>query len=141
MDTPELIFVYGTLRNDTATAMSRLLTRHCVYISRGLIQGCLYDIGGYPGVVASDSPGENVIGELYRIIDRDVVLPRLDQYEECTEHFPEPHEYLRKQCPVILPDGKSVTAWVYLYNHETANLKPIKSGDYLNPYQPECVQR
>ena len=141
MDTPELMFVYGTLRKDTATAMSRLLACHCAYVSGGLLQGRLYDVGGYPGVVGSDTPGENVVGDLYRIIDRDVVLPRLDEYEHCTQDFPEPHEYLREKRPVTLPDGESVTAWVYLYNHDTAKLKHLQSGDYFDHRLSECVEK
>ncbi|WP_082081394.1 gamma-glutamylcyclotransferase [Methylocucumis oryzae] len=42
-----------------------------------------------------------------------------------------PHEYVRKCLPVQLTTGKTVNAWVYVYNRDVSGLKRIISGDYL----------
>jgi len=128
----EFIFVYGTLRTETATVMSHLLVRHSEYLSNGVMQGRLYELDGYPGAVESREPDDKVLGALYRIVDRDMLLPELDLYEECTDNFPEPHEYVRKKVLISRDNGDSLIAWAYLFNRETSNLLQIKSGDYLN---------
>lgn len=42
-----------------------------------------------------------------------------------------PHEYVRKCLPIQLTAGKTVNAWVYVYNRDVSGLKQIISGDYL----------
>lgn len=128
----EFIFVYGTLRKETTTSMYYMLARHCEYFSDGYMQGKLYEVNGYPGAVESDNPNDKVYGEIYKIISSELVLPRLDDYEECTNKYPEPHEYIRKKLPISLSGGGCVKAWVYLFNHNASNLVQIESGDYLN---------
>lgn len=128
----EFIFVYGTLRRATATRMYDVLARHCEYFSDAYMQGKLYQVNGYPGTIESDNPKDKVYGEVYGIMNRCLLLPELDDYEACTDKFPEPHEYSRKKLPITLSDGGCITAWVYVYNHSVSNLMPINSGDYLN---------
>jgi gamma-glutamylcyclotransferase (GGCT)/AIG2-like uncharacterized protein YtfP len=127
----EFIFVYGTLRSRTASRMRETLMLHCEYFSDGHMQGKLYEVGHYPGAVESQFSVDRVYGELYRIVDNDSVLTRLDDYEECTDHFPEPHEYIRNQIPITLAGGDTVIAWAYIYNRDISQLKHINSGDYL----------
>ena len=133
----DYIFVYGTLRKATASDMHFTLARYCEYVAAGTIQGKLYEVEGYPGVVESDSTRHQVIGELYRIIDAAQALPELDDYEECTSNYPTPHEYTRKILPVTLNDGSEVLAWVYIYNDDVSPLTQITSGDYLDFIQPD----
>lgn len=112
--------------------MHHLLARHCEYFSEDYIQGKLFEVDDYPGAIESDELSDSVWGEIYRIINREVILPKLDQYEECTSEFPQPYEYLRKKLIVTLSGGGSVSAWVYVFNHGVANLAKIFSGDYLS---------
>ena len=63
--------------------------------------------------------------------DPKLVLRRLDEYEECSDNFSLPHEYSRKPLSIELPDGGSVVAWVYIYNHDILKLQQIVSGNYL----------
>ena len=130
----EFIFVYGTLRKKLASSMHRLMADHCEYYADGCMQGRLYEVDGYPGAVESADPDDKVFGELYRVTHSDL-LQLLDEYEECGDSFPEPREYIRKKLTVSLSDGGNVSAWVYLYNHETQGLERIESGDYLRPNQ------
>jgi gamma-glutamylcyclotransferase (GGCT)/AIG2-like uncharacterized protein YtfP len=129
---PEFIFVYGTLRKRIALNMHHLIASHCKYFSDGVIHGTLYEVCGYPGAVESSDANAKVFGELYKMLDRKRVLEQLDEYEECSDSFPVPHEYCRKQLFVELIGGGSVVAWAYLYNHNVSNLQQIISGDYLD---------
>lgn len=128
----EYIFVYGTLRKESATNMYYVLARHCEYFSDGYMQGKLYEVDGYPGAIESDDIKDKVYGELYKIVSSGEVLPQLDEYEECTDKFPEPHEYIRKKLPIRLAGGDEVTAWVYVFNHDVSNLIHIETGDYAS---------
>lgn len=105
--------------------MSQMLARYSEYVGEAIMQGVLYEVDNYPGVIESNKPEDRVQGELYKIMDENILLPLLDDYEECSEKFPHPHEYVRKVLPVILEDGKSVMAWVYIYNHDVTRLKRI----------------
>lgn len=127
----KLIFVYGTLRRGGASALEHLLTRHCEYFSAGCIQGKLYQVNHYPGFVESDQINDQVYGELYRIASQGEIIRQLDEYEECTEKFPQPHEYIRKKLPVKLINGETLDAWVYVFNRDISHLIAIKCGDYV----------
>ena len=127
----EFIFAYGTLRKQMASSKHHLLANHCEYFSEGVMPGKLYEVCGYPGAIESSDANDKVFGELYKILDQQPLLERLDEYEECSCRFPMPHEYSRKLLCVELTGGGSVVAWVYLYNHDVSNLRQIISGDYL----------
>lgn len=129
--TTEFIFVYGTLRKETATSMYHVLARHCEYFSEGYMHGKLYEVNGYPGAVESENQDDKIYGELYRIGNSGLVFPLLDEYEECTDKYPEPHEYIRKKLTISLSGVGSIAAWVYVFNHDISNLMQIESGDYL----------
>jgi gamma-glutamylcyclotransferase (GGCT)/AIG2-like uncharacterized protein YtfP len=137
--TDELLFVYGTLRRDTESEMYRLLASYADFIAEGSYQGRLYKVDYYPGVVPSDNPAEKVVGEVYRLRNLQIVLPKLDQYEECGPEFSEPTEYVRRHQEIELSDGTKSRAWVYLYNHPTDKLEWIPSGDFL-AYEAECAK-
>lgn len=128
--TLEYIFVYGTLRKESATDMHNVLARHCEYLADGYMQGRLYEVAGYPGAIESDDINDKVYGEVYRIISAEDVLSLLDEYEGCTDKFPEPREYIRKALSIRLVSGDKVAAWVYIFNHSVANRVQIESGDY-----------
>ena len=132
MTIDEYIFLYGTLRETAKAEQRQLITRDCKFVSNGTIQGRLYEVDGYPGAVESTKPGEHVIGELYRILAPQALFPQLDEYEECSEHYPQPHEYVRKKIRVSTEGGQPIKAWVYLYNLDVSALSQIDSGDYLN---------
>lgn len=129
--TPEFIFVYGTLRKQIALDMYHVLASHCEYLSDGFMHGKLFEVCGYPGAIESSEAGDKVFGELYKMLDAKRVLACLDDYEECSDSFPMPQEYIRKLLSVELSAGGSVVAWVYLYNHDVSKLRQIVSGDYL----------
>jgi|TARA_B110000495_G_C22507421_1_gene310773 gamma-glutamylcyclotransferase (GGCT)/AIG2-like uncharacterized protein YtfP len=131
----ELLFVYGTLRKGAISPMDKLLSLHCEFFADAFIQGILYDVDGYPGVIESHTLENKVYGELYTIRWASQLWPRLDHYEHCSNAFQKPHEYARKKRPVSLVNGQNIQAWIYLFNWKTGGLLKIPSGDYLSYLQ------
>jgi gamma-glutamylcyclotransferase (GGCT)/AIG2-like uncharacterized protein YtfP len=127
------LFVYGTLRRNMRNKMAGLLAKRAEFIGKACYQGKLYKLGDYPGVVPSDKRADRVQGEVYRLRFPDLLLTRLDQYEECGLGFPEPTEYIRSIQRVRLQSGKAISAWVYLYNWPTDKLMPVPSVQFVNP--------
>lgn len=128
--TNDLLFVYGTLRKNATIATENPFAKSLVHISNGYLIGRLFEISGYPGITLSGDNQDKVFGEIVRVINPEKTWPELDKYEESTDDFPEPHEYVRKKCPVYLPDGEPLFTWVYVFNRDTSGLTPIPSGDY-----------
>jgi len=127
---PDYIFVYGTLRRDANSEMHQLLAKYAEFVDDASYRGKLYKIDYYPGAVSSDDPNDAVQGEVYRLHQADVVLALLDQYEEFGPGFPVPNEFIRKKQTVLLKCGRTVTAWVYVYNHPTEGLELVESGNF-----------
>lgn len=124
----DYLFVYGTLMQGQHP-MHKLLREHSEFIGYGWITAQLYQIRNYPGVIVSDQPEDKVFGELYLLTDK-AVLSQLDDYEECSAAFPEPHEYRREQISVHISTAVSYPAWVYLYNHPVTASQRIRSGRF-----------
>ena len=108
-----------------------LLLNHCAFVAAAQMRGVLFEVDDYPGAVESERAEEKITGELYRIRHGgNAMLRRLDEYEGCSEKFPEPHEYIRKKVMVIRSDGVSVFAWIYIYNRDVSGLEQVEGGDY-----------
>lgn len=125
------LFVYGTLRQNANHPMHHILAQHSRFICKACYQARLYQLDYYPGAVPSNNAADQVVGELYQLIQPDLLLPALDNYEECGPGFAQPQEYRREQQNIMLENGDSITAWVYVYNRSTDGLRLIKSGDFL----------
>lgn len=127
------LFVYGTLRSDYsgASPVKGVLNRFAERVGPATLQGRLYNIDWYPGVILSDHPEDVVVGELYSITNETQLLLRLDEYEGCSPEYPEPKLYVRKKVPVQTKKGERVLAWVYLYNGDADENERIKSGDFI----------
>ena len=111
-DHPTQLFVYGTLRRDPAHEMFHLLARTARFVSEARVAGRLYDLGAYPGMTLSPN-GKYVKGEIYEVdpVHWQSVIQQLDEYEQCREADPEPHEYRRELVRAVLPSGQAVEAW------------------------------
>ena len=111
------------------------LAREAKFVGRARIQGRLFRLGEYPGLVLSRDPDRWVHGEVYALDRPSDTLPdtlaRLDDYEGCGPDDPEPHEFERVEQDIILESGARDKAWVYIYEGSTANMREILSGDYF----------
>ncbi len=110
------LFVYGTLKKSSGHAAHGLLDNDSMYQSDAYFYGKLYNVGEYPAAIEIENSPEKVFGELYRIIDTENLFERLDEYEECNEDYPIPHDYVRKTITVYDMQHQPFQAWCYLYN-------------------------
>jgi gamma-glutamylcyclotransferase (GGCT)/AIG2-like uncharacterized protein YtfP len=120
---PDLLFVYGTLRPVLATGWPRNLVGDLEVVATATVAGLLYDLGDYPGMVA----GEGVVhGELLRIGDEQR-LAEIDSYEECGW----PSDLFRREVvQATCADGTRACAWAYFYNAPPGPALAIPHGDF-----------
>tara|TARA_R110002049_G_scaffold3795_6_gene27682 strand:+ start:1879 stop:2262 length:384 start_codon:yes stop_codon:yes gene_type:complete len=124
------LFVYGTLLQTLDNPMSRFLKNQSEFLGKGYIHGKLYDVGAYPAAILSDAKTDKIYGTVLKISDVENTFKVLNTYEGANDLHP---LYLKKSVPMYLENGKTLTVWVYVYNHSVSHLKQIQSGDYLNP--------
>lgn len=90
----------------------------------------MYKIEWYPGVVPSTDEEDLVMGEVYKMKDREKVLSKLDRYEGCAPSDPKPHAFTRKQMPVRVEE-EIINACIYLFELPVDDRVQIRSGDFL----------
>lgn len=126
----EYIFVYGSLRRGFSSPAREVLDDYAEFSGRATFQGKLYKIEWYPGVIPSEDEADRVIGELYKITNREKVLPKLDHYEGCSADDPKPHAFVRREVTVT-SNSEKIKAWIYLFDLPVDHMVQIRSGDYL----------
>lgn len=134
------VFVYGTLRRGEQRDIN-LLTPAPRWVGPASVEGVLYDLGDYPGLVLGRDAyrsQQQVRGEVYEITD---ALERLlDVIEEVAPH---PNgEYAKRQVQVRLDPSRlaaasvstrAVTCLVYETEpHRVAACAVISSGDWVS---------
>ena len=137
-DTPEYLFVYGTLRSDIPSSMSKFLRRRAAFIGKATAAGRLIDLGGYPGFVTGNGTAK---GELYRVhADRaEETWELLDAYEGVTGQASE--EYGRATVEVRVAGGGSFRAHTYVYQQPAGGKAEIPNGDYPPFYRNNPTHR
>ncbi len=135
-----LLFVYGTLKASYRGTFGRAMRDRLAAESRPLgaarLQGRLYDLGRYPGVVDSAETGELVHGELVELAGAEASFAWLDPYESIRTDRPELSEYQRVERSVRLdqagnaPVGGDLVAWVYLYAQDLGRARHVASGQW-----------
>lgn len=132
LSTPEYLFVYGTLRQNSQHPMYVRLAQQADFVADAWFAGKLYQVTYYPCVIPSKSATDRVFGELYQLRNL-ALLAALDDYEECSSKYPDPKEYYREKRLVHTANGDAIEAWIYLYNRSVRGLIQIPSGDFLQP--------
>jgi gamma-glutamylcyclotransferase (GGCT)/AIG2-like uncharacterized protein YtfP len=121
---PFLLFVYGTLQRGGVRhgplARQRFLGEY-----RTRPRYALYDLGTYPGLVASDE-GQVVAGELYEV-ERSLLV-YLDGVEGAPSWF--------ALGPIDLEESPG-QAWAYFYQQNPVDRPRIASGKWYNPPSEE----
>ncbi|MFZ2726692.1 MAG: gamma-glutamylcyclotransferase family protein [Methylococcaceae bacterium] len=130
----DYLFVYGTLRQAIKHPLHQLIMTYADYIANAYLQGQLYEVTTYPAAIISNNNKDKVVGELYKLNNAPLLLAVLDDYEECSPRFAQPHEYLRIQHKVSLENGMTQLAWMYCYQGVVSPLKRIITGDYVAPW-------
>ncbi|QJE95292.1 gamma-glutamylcyclotransferase family protein [Luteolibacter luteus] len=129
----ELVFVYGTLRHGGSNAFRM---EGADFVSRGRVEGSLYVISWYPGLVTGRDLGW-VSGDVFRVgADQ---MRALDEFEGLAAGEIEGSEYRRVQVPVFLegiPHEETIWAWVYEWKGPVDESRRIASGDWLDVAEP-----
>jgi gamma-glutamylcyclotransferase (GGCT)/AIG2-like uncharacterized protein YtfP len=125
----ELVFFYGTLMTPFKRPGRQRIDQHLAFIGPGTITAALFDLGIYPAAVPATEG--RVHGEVFEMLNRDVVLQVLDEIEGYRPAEPEASLYVRVKTPVVLLNGEEASAWVYFYNAPLGGAQRIESGDYL----------
>jgi gamma-glutamylcyclotransferase (GGCT)/AIG2-like uncharacterized protein YtfP len=126
----EYLFLYGTLKPDTADREISPIVQRLRNIGRGRVRGKLYDLGGYPGAVVDASSNSFVRGLLVELPADRATLEALDRYEEFDPSNPGDSLFIRTKTTVRLTNGRSVRGWMYVYNRDPGNAPVIRGGEY-----------
>ena len=123
---PEFVFVYGGLMRgfDLHHYMER-----ASFVGEGSTAGVLFSLGQYPGLM--DGAG-TARGEVYRFDDLPAALDILDDVEDYNPTDPENSLYVRVVRQVRMDDGRTLDAWVYVYNRRVADQAPVPGGNWRN---------
>jgi gamma-glutamylcyclotransferase (GGCT)/AIG2-like uncharacterized protein YtfP len=127
------LFVYGTLLSTAAGdygkgARLRLISEAFPRRFPATTAGRLYELGQYPGLVASSAAPDIVHGQLLLLSDPAATLPWLDEYEMISSAPHAGNEYVRQLRDVSIIGGQTVSAWSYLYLKSVVGLPRIPSG-------------
>lgn len=124
------LFAYGSLLTGSGVAPIDRLMRKADLISPGYVQGRLYDLGDYPGVVLSRNPEERVWGRVYRMPS--TAWAALDDYEGIGKINPRSSEFVRQNVDVFCLDTpEKLSCWIYVYNGKPSRRSLIPGGDYI----------
>jgi gamma-glutamylcyclotransferase (GGCT)/AIG2-like uncharacterized protein YtfP len=131
----DLLFVYGSLMPSARARFGRgqrdRLAGQSTRVGAAVIEGRLFDLGSYPGLVAG--VGE-VHGELLRLTSPDATFRWLDPFEGIDPDHPTANDYERTVRPVRqASDGAAVDAWVYLWIKPVAGARVIADGRWAGP--------
>ncbi len=118
------LFVYGTLMRGMPFPMAAYLEQNARFLCEGRLPGCLYDLGGYPGLVYLPGQEKWVRGHVFELADAQSVFERLDAYEAFYPESPEQSEYLRFSVPVETTEG-DIDCQTYIYNRPLEGLPEL----------------
>jgi pyruvate carboxylase len=129
-DVDEYLFVYGTLRRDCGNDLHRLIARNSDYVGMASYQGKMYQLKDYPGIISSENPQDQVVGELYLLSNTIKLLNVLDEYEEFDVENEDKSLFIRTKVKVNLK-GEKIETYAYLYNRQVDAENQLISGDFL----------
>lgn len=128
-----LLFVYGSLLSRVSHPKGARLRGEARLVGEATVQGRLYSLGRYPGLVeAADSP-YRVHGEVYGLATPATSLKWLDAYEGIVPGKPDRSPYERVERPVRLASGETLIAWVYLYRRSVRARPEVRGGYWVPP--------
>jgi gamma-glutamylcyclotransferase (GGCT)/AIG2-like uncharacterized protein YtfP len=120
------VVLYGSLLPGLGGADAPDLAGKLVRIGPCRIPGYLIDLGDYPGLVRSMSPGDEVVGEIYRVQDK-AVFKLLDEFERYDAQDPAGSLYVRRLVRLLEPRSD---AWTYIYNRASEQHPRVPDGDW-----------
>ena len=127
------LFVYGTLKTKFECPVSDELRKYAIHIGEGQVDGQLYLIRKvheghewtYPALILK-KPGL-VYGEVFRILNPNLLFHTLDDYEGYGEGYSKPYEYNREIIQIYTAE-KNIDCWSYVYQWTLENAERIDNG-------------
>ena len=118
-----LLFVYGTLKRGGCNH-HRLADQSFVGPARTCPGFTLYDLGGYPGIVAAAPDAPGVMGEVWSVDAAG--LAALDAFEGVPEGL-----YRREPLALLKPyDGQRIDAYIYARD---VRGRPLIGSEWTEP--------
>ena len=117
------LFVYGTFLSTVGHPMGDRLRQEARLIGEASIEGKLFSLGKYPGLIEAGGAGARVHGEVYALNSPAASLEWLDAYEGIAPG--DQNDYARVERLARLASGQEITAWVYVY------LKPVAASNLV----------
>jgi gamma-glutamylcyclotransferase (GGCT)/AIG2-like uncharacterized protein YtfP len=131
------LFVYGTLREESAHPMAHRLRVGAKHIGRGSTPGRLFDFGSWPGAFFAAEAKYRVIGNIFALHAGPRLLLDLDKYEGVAPVGDDKRErpeavglFHRITVRVALDKGSSVEAFAYALK-EMPRARLIGTGDFI----------
>jgi gamma-glutamylcyclotransferase (GGCT)/AIG2-like uncharacterized protein YtfP len=122
------LFVYGTLLSTAGHPNGERLQREARLLGEASIEGKLFSLGRYPGLIEAPGEGLRVHGEVYALNAPAASLAWLDAYEGIVPGNHEESDYARVERVARLASGADVTAWIYVYRKPVAAAQLIPGG-------------
>jgi len=126
----EYLFLYGTLLPKDAAGEVAHIVRLFNPIASAFVPGRLYDFGDYPGAILDPSSHDTIYGELVALPPNKTLIDKLDEYEEFDPSKPEESLFVRRKTTVMLANGESLEAWIYVYNKDPGDAPIVRGGNY-----------
>ncbi|MFT5883921.1 MAG: gamma-glutamylcyclotransferase (GGCT)/AIG2-like uncharacterized protein YtfP [Arcticibacterium sp.] len=125
------LFVYGMfMKKCSSNELSAFLQENAVYVDEASVEGSLYQIGLYPGLVKEKG---TVYGEVYALNRPPETIAFLDEYEDYRMNDDANSLYLRESSMAkLVRTDKVIEAWVYYYNKPLDGLKKYDSGIFIS---------
>jgi gamma-glutamylcyclotransferase (GGCT)/AIG2-like uncharacterized protein YtfP len=124
----DCLFVYGTLMGGAGHPIAARLGRESRMIGPASAGGRLYDLGTYPGAIASSAPGNRIYGLAVKLARPAQTLAWLDVYEGAIEPDPEQRLFERVMTQVKLAAGREIDAWMYSYRQSSSKARLLPGG-------------
>jgi gamma-glutamylcyclotransferase (GGCT)/AIG2-like uncharacterized protein YtfP len=122
------LFVYGTLRPESASPMALHLNTRAKLLGRASAPGILYDFGRYPGALFQPESKDRIVGHVLALRNVERLLKELDAYEGIIDPAP---GFMRIELAVRLDRGGGIDAWAYGLIEPPARARRIGSGDFI----------
>jgi gamma-glutamylcyclotransferase (GGCT)/AIG2-like uncharacterized protein YtfP len=122
------LFVYGSLRTESALPLAVKLRTQARLLGRGSAPGILYDLGRYPAALFGAEHKSRVIGEIFEL-PRDGRLLRELDYFEGTEEPASPLS--RMEIEVLIEEGSLFRLETYSLGAPPPIRRVIEGGDWI----------
>jgi gamma-glutamylcyclotransferase (GGCT)/AIG2-like uncharacterized protein YtfP len=131
----DFLLLYGSLGRGEAMHNKLGLNKALQRVGVREIQGTLYDLGDFPGLVLGSGV---VVAELFKILDLSV-FSRLDEFEEYDHTNPETSLYRRTTIQLLRYRGRiasklyghpMIDPWIYVYNQPVDDKRKIEEPSW-----------